>query len=87
MLETQTTLVGFTLINGTVVMQVALLFGAIYNCVRYPDAASIPYLDLTPHEKEIFNQARFVSIPASHVTLIVCNLITGSTRLQRDGIK
>ena len=28
-----------------------------------------------------------MSIPASHVTLIVCNLITGSTRMQRDGIK
>lgn len=44
MLVTQTTLVGFTLINGTIGMQFALLMGALYNVIRYPDAAQSDYL-------------------------------------------
>ena len=55
MLETQTTLVGFTLISGTVAMQTALLFGSLYNAIRYPDAAQAFYLHLDKEQQHIFN--------------------------------
>jgi hypothetical protein len=55
MLETQTTLVGFTLISGTVAMQTALLFGSLYNAIRYPDAAQAFYLHLDKEQQHVFN--------------------------------
>lgn len=37
MLVTQSTLVGYTLINGTASIQFALLVAAIYNVIVYPN--------------------------------------------------
>ena len=47
MLVTQTTLVGFTLINGTIALQFALLMGALYNLFLYPEVAGSTYLKLS----------------------------------------
>lgn len=46
MLETQTSLTGFTLINGTTSLQIALLVGCIYNVWLYPIDQITPYLHI-----------------------------------------
>ena len=43
MLVTQTTLVGYTIINGTWSIQLALLVASIYNYVMFPEVFDSPY--------------------------------------------
>lgn len=43
MLVTQTTLVGYTIINGTFSLQLAMLIGCLYNYFTYPNPLNDPY--------------------------------------------
>jgi len=49
MIITDTTLVGYTVINGTWRLQLALMAGSIYNYYLYPNKGVVP-----PHIADIY---------------------------------
>jgi hypothetical protein len=88
MFVTQSSLVGYTLVNGTASIQFALLLAAIYNVAVYPDLIHSSYFDgLTHLEKKKFEEVRFFWIPGTHATMAIINFIVQSKSLDMDGIK
>lgn len=88
MLVVQSTLVGYTLINGTFSIQMALLIASIYNVAYYGDIVSHPYFnDLTQEQKDFMTRVRSFSIPFTHFCMMLINLLTSSTRISLDGVK
>jgi len=74
MLVTESTLVGFTILNGTYSMQLALLAGSLYNLLKYPSIQNTP-MQLTPSEQQLFYHSRYYYIPIAHLLLFASNLI------------
>lgn len=74
MLVTESTLVGFTILNGTYSMQLALLAGSLYNLWKYPIIRNTP-MQLTPSEQQLFYHSRYYYIPIAHLLLFASNLI------------
>jgi hypothetical protein len=74
-------------------LQFALLIGCLYNWYLYPDPLSDPYFRenkppfFGKHDAEQFNWARNYWMPFVHGMLVGINFITGSPRIQLDGLK
>ena len=83
MFVTASTLVGTTLINGSIVLQIALLPACIYNVLMYPDVENDLYLKiLLPKNRQAVRRLREYILPGCHFLLIIINGISSSHRLQ-----
>ena len=89
MLVTQTTLVGYTIINGTWSIQLALLVASIYNYVMFPEVFDSPYFkfrkeQLSPEEIQSLNSLRKYDLPIIHGLLFILNSVVSASRLNLD---
>ena len=94
MLVTQSTLVGYTMINGTFSLQFALLVASIYNVIVYPDVLDraffqedYPLDPLTPKQIHDFNYTRRYRIPITHAFMMIFNFITNNPKVNLPALK
>ena len=86
---TQTTLVGYTIINGTWSIQLALLVASVYNYVMFPEVFDSTWFkfrreQLTADEIQSLNNLRKFDLPIIHGLLFVLNSVVSSSRLNLD---
>ena len=86
MLVTLNTLVGYTILNGTVGLQMALLAGSVYNLCVFNDSTVASRKLFTSDEIDTILRTRKTLI-GIHSSLMVINLITHSHRFQAESIK
>jgi hypothetical protein len=76
MIITDTTLVGYTVINGSWRLQLAMLFGTIYNNFAYPDDNVIPpYINDKYPELDLvnlLNRCRNMLLWTHSILTVVC---------------
>lgn len=87
MLVTQTTLVGYTIINGTWSIQFALLIASIFNYQIFPDVFDLHYFsdaNLTQSQIDRFNNTRRFGLPMIHGALTIINFVTNNPRINLD---
>lgn len=86
-----TTLVGFTMINGTWGLQLALLVASLFNYFinPAPDPPRDPAISIEEYDLEIntLNFTRMIVIPASHALLTIFCFISSSDRIPWEGLK
>ena len=87
MLVTDSTLVGYTLINGTYRLQLALLVGSLYNVIMFPDVQDSSILNLTANQISFVKISRYYYIPISHALLVVSNWIQEAKNLRLNRAK
>lgn len=85
MIVTETTLVGYTMINGTWGLQMALMIGSLTNYFLSPDPLDLDVATQT----EIYElrQLREFTIPITHFTLMIMCFIINSERIQWEEVK
>lgn len=91
MIVTDTTLVGFTMINGTWGLQLALLIASLFNYFINP-TPEIPQDALISYEQyqTEMNDLKFtrsVVIPGVHATLAIICFAQSSDRIPYPGLK
>jgi len=85
MIVTDSTLVGYTMINGTWGLQMALLIASLFNYFINPDPEyTAGYPD---EDQNTINILRKFIIPITHGALMVMCFITSSDRIPWDGLK
>ena len=84
MLVTSNTLIGYTIINGTVGIQLAMFVASLFNLFVFDDISS----------SKLFTEKQLDSIEwtrrkcvISHCLLMLVNICTGNPRFQHEGIK
>lgn len=85
MIVTDSTLVGYTMINGTWGLQMALLIGSLSNFFINPDP-----LDMSVATQTQIDELRFLRlylIPMTHGSLMLMLLISSSDRIPWDEVK
>lgn len=91
MIVTDTTLVGFTMINGTWGVQFALFIASLFNYFYNPDPEipKDPLIDQAEYDSEINNLylTRAFGIPITHGTLAIICFVSSSDRIPWDGLK
>jgi hypothetical protein len=93
MLVTQSTLVGYTIINGTYSLQLAMLVGCVFNFYTTPSIFDFSEyfdhkgIDITEEQAALFNETRKLWLPIGHATLVVINFISGNPMLDIDAFK
>lgn len=83
MIVTDTTLVGFTMINGTWGLQLALLIAALFNYFINPE----PQIYATPAQVDELHFVRMFTIPFVHACLTIFNFVASSDKIPYDGVK
>jgi hypothetical protein len=85
MIVTDSTLVGYTMINGTWGLQMALFIASLFNYLINPD---LEYTAGYPDEdKNAINLLRKFVIPLTHGALMIMCFIVSSDRIPWDGLK
>ena len=85
MIVTDSTLVGYTMINGTWGLQMALFIASLFNYLINPD---LEYTAGYPDEdQKTINFLRKFIIPLTHGALMIMCFIVSSDRIPWDGLK
>lgn len=84
MIVTNTTLVGYTVINGTWQLQAGLLLGALYTKYSYPNVAFISD-GMTPTQEILVRDCLKYCI-SLHSVLIPITIMAGTTRMDYIGL-
>lgn len=85
MIVTDTTLVGYTMINGTWGLQMALFIASLFNYLINPTP-----LDLTVATQTQIDDLHFlraIVIPCTHGALMFMVFVVGSERIQWEEVK
>jgi len=85
MIVTDSTLVGYTMINGTWGLQMALFIASLFNYFVNPDPEFTP--EYSPEDQHTINFLRQYIIPCTHAALMVMCFITSSERIPWEGLK
>lgn len=83
MLVTQNTIIGYTIINGTVCIQLCLLIGSTYSLIVFNGTgieSSYPKIYAKLH-------ATRLRLPILHLIIMVFNFISTSSRFTYNGVK
>jgi hypothetical protein len=85
MIVTDSTLVGYTMINGTWGLQMALFIASLFNYFINPN---LEYTnDYADEDKNTINFLRKIIIPCTHGALMIMCFIVSSERIPWDGLK
>jgi hypothetical protein len=93
MIVTLTSLSGYSLLNGTWGIQMALLVASIFNVMVFPNQPLLDDLNieldtpLTKIQTELIFKTRSHLIPVVHGLMMVTTAISGSDRLNLDSLK
>jgi dimeric dUTPase (all-alpha-NTP-PPase superfamily) len=79
MIVTDSTLVGYTMINGTWGLQMALFIAALFNYFINPDPLDLNVA--TQLEIDSLHFLRSITIPLTHVLLMIMCFIVNSERI------
>ena len=81
MIVTESTLVGYTVVNGSWGLQLGLMIGAIFNLYFYPNILSCPENDCS----YVISVERQTII--CHAMLVFSGLIANNKKIRADGLK
>ena len=85
MIVTDTTLVGYTMINGTWGLQMALFIASLFNYLINPEPLDLQVATQTQIDDLHFLRA--IVIPGTHGVLMFMVFVVGSERIQWEEIK
>ena len=85
MIVTDSTLVGYTMINGTWGLQMALFIASLFNFFINPYPEFTP--EYSPEDQQTINFLRQYIIPCTHGALMIMCFITNSERIPWEGLK
>jgi hypothetical protein len=85
MIVTDTTLTGYTVINGSWGLQFGLLVGSTYNYICYPSSEMISYP--SKHNVVKFSEYTRIGICFLHALLMVINIIMHTPRFNAPTLK
>jgi len=91
MIVTDTTLVGFTMINGTWGLQFSLFIASLFNVIvnPHPQIPQDPTISVEQYETEMqeLHFTRTYLIPITHGSLAIMCFISSSDRIPWEGLK
>lgn len=85
MIITESTLVGYTMINGTWGLQMALLVASLFNYIINPNPEFNS--NYNSDDEQQIKQLRMINIPATHAALMIMCFIVSSDRIPWEGLK